>query len=291
MPKGVTVKRLVAALVAGLACAAAVTPIVHVAAAGINGPRVAVAGDVSCVSNASSGSTCRAGATGDLIRDYRNRRVLALGDLQYETGSLTDFRRSYDAVWGSFKGKTRPVPGNHEYYSGGAGFYTYFSDVVSPAGTQSFTLGEWRVIGLNTNCERIDCNKHAAWLDSQLDTAGRCVLVYGHHPVHSSGSHGDTDWMDDTYRPVMNAHGVDLYLAGHDHSYERFVPTSGDSFRQFVIGTGGKNLYDFPSVHPGSEVRIRAHGVGFFTLGDGAYRWQFRGIDGRVLDGGTDSCV
>jgi hypothetical protein len=97
--------------------------------------------------------------------------------------------------------------------------------------------------------------------------------------------------MDSTYRPVMNAHGVDLYLAGHDHGYERFIPTSGDSFRQFVVGTGGKNLYSFPSVHPGSESRIRAHGVAFFTLGDGEYRWVFRGIDGRVLDSGLDVCV
>jgi hypothetical protein len=57
---------------------------------------------------------CRQGATADLIAYGSDDRVLALGDEQYDCGSLGAFNASYDASWGRFVGKTLPVPGNHE---------------------------------------------------------------------------------------------------------------------------------------------------------------------------------
>jgi hypothetical protein len=92
------------------------------------------------------------------------------------------------------------------------------------------------------------------------------------------------------FRRAMNAGAVDLYLAGHDHDYERFDQVNGDTFRQFVIGTGGKSLYSLAAIKPGSQVRSLRHGVGFFTLGQGAYVWRFRAINGTVVDAGSALC-
>jgi hypothetical protein len=89
----------------------------------------------------------------------------------------------------------------------------------------------------------------------------------------------------------MNAGAVDLYLAGHDHHYERFASVNGDTFRQFVIGTGGKSLYSLGTVKPGSQVRSIRHGVGFFTLGRGAYVWRFRTVNGALADSGSAVCA
>ncbi len=67
--------------------------------------------------------------------------ILALGDLQYENGSLTRFQRSYGPSWGRFKSITKPVPGNHEYGSGGQdfdadapGYFTYFEPELATEG-------------------------------------------------------------------------------------------------------------------------------------------------------------
>lgn len=260
----------------------------------ITGPVLAAAGDISCSVNLASGTTCRAGSTGDLIRAATPRQVITLGDNQYEAGAYSDFLSGYDKAWGSFKAMTHPVPGNHEYRTTGAtGYYSYFGAQSNQAneGRQRFTMGSgWTIIGLNTNCDSIDCPAQVAWLEAQLETSGACTIVYGHHPVYSSGDHGNIAWMA-PFRTAMNAGGVDLYLAGHDHSYERFGRVSGDTFRQFVIGTGGKSLYGFNTVKPGSQFRSLRHGVGFFKLGSGAYVWRFRAIGGTVVDAGTGMCA
>jgi hypothetical protein len=56
-------------------------------------------------------------------------RVIALGDLAYDTGTDTEFE-CFDASWGPYKDIMLPVPGNHEYEStnpDGAPFFRYFA--------------------------------------------------------------------------------------------------------------------------------------------------------------------
>jgi hypothetical protein len=55
------------------------------------------------------------------------KKVLPLGDNQYEDGTLEKFQKSYALTWGQFQSITHPVAGNHEYETpGAAGYYKYF---------------------------------------------------------------------------------------------------------------------------------------------------------------------
>ena len=54
-----------------------------------------------------------------------------------------------------------------------------------------------------------------------------CTLAYWHHPVFSSGQHGNDPHMQETWR-ILYAFGADVVIGGHDHSYERFAPQSPD---------------------------------------------------------------
>ena len=46
-------------------------------------------------------------------------------------------------------------------------------------------------------------------------------IVVGHHPVFSEGaSHGDTDELVRRIKPLLERHGVQLYLNGHDHDLQ-----------------------------------------------------------------------
>jgi hypothetical protein len=55
--------------------------------------------------------------------------VITLGDNVYKDGTDTEFMTCYDKTWGSFKKRTFPSPGNHEYHTELArGYYKYFQD-------------------------------------------------------------------------------------------------------------------------------------------------------------------
>jgi acid phosphatase type 7 len=70
-------------------------------------------------------------ATAKLVEDIDGATVLTLGDNAYPEGSAEDFNECYEPTWGEFKNRTKPVPGNHEYYTEGArGYFEYFGDAA-----------------------------------------------------------------------------------------------------------------------------------------------------------------
>jgi 3',5'-cyclic AMP phosphodiesterase CpdA len=71
------------------------------------------------------------------------------------------------------------------------------------------------------------------WLENDLAaTDKQWIIAYWHHPPYSKGSH-DSDletWsieMRTNVLPILEAHGVDLVLTGHSHSYERSYLLNG----------------------------------------------------------------
>lgn len=276
-------------------------------------PVVIAVGDAACDPTSpnfngglGSGDACRQMATSDLALSESASAVLMLGDAQYETGQLAAFMASYDPSWGRLKAITRPVAGNHEYYFGTApDYYTYFGGSAGdPAtGWYSFDAGTWHLIALNSNCGYIGgCDvgsAQEAWLRADLAAhSNQCTLAYWHHPRFSSGQHGQ-DFSGDGFWRALHDAGADLILSGHDHNYERFAPQTPDSvsdsvggIREFVVGTGGKDLrgQSFAPAH--SEVfDYSAPGVLKLTLKQGGYDWEFKAIPGESFtDVGSDSC-
>jgi 3',5'-cyclic AMP phosphodiesterase CpdA len=263
--------------------------------------RVAAAGDIACEAPYTvTRRTCRHGATARLISSRSVDAVLPLGDTQYESARLSDYRTSYDPTWGAFKGLTYPVIGNHEYRDPDAqGFKTYFgARVPNQRVWYAKNLGAWRIYVLNSNCDRVDCAAQVRWLERDLAAnPRRCSLAAMHHPRFSSGEHGNSTYAARLW-PALDRQQVDLVLAGHDHDYERFAPrhnsgeVAADGLRSFVVGTGGKSLYSFTTAQAASRFRYAASaGVLFLTLKERSYTWRFRTTDETVLDSGTASCL
>ena len=83
---------------------------------------------------------------------------------------------------------------------------------------------------------------------------------------------------------------MDVALAGHDHSYERLLI---DGVREFVVGTGGRSLYEFEQeALPTTEVRHDdSYGILRLDLDDDTYAWQFLPAgDSLFSDSGTGDC-
>jgi hypothetical protein len=69
-------------------------------------------------------------ATAELLEGI-DGTVLVLGDEAYPRGTTANFEECYEPSWGRFKGRTKPVPGNHEYYTEGArGYFEYFGEAA-----------------------------------------------------------------------------------------------------------------------------------------------------------------
>jgi hypothetical protein len=237
--------------------------------------------------------------------------VFTVGDNAYDSGTVAEFENCYDPTWGRHKARTKPAPGNHEYYATGnaSGYFKYFGAAAGDRGEgyYSYDLGEWHIVALNsqicgtdgsTTCGSFDAQMR--WLENDLAAnKTTCTLAYWHNPLFSSGSeHGNQDRM----RPIweaLYAAGADVVVNGHEHDYERFAPQdpsgaadASRGIREFVVGTGGVALRPFGTIQPNSEVRdAETHGVLKLTLYSESYEWEFVPVAGKTFtDSGTDSC-
>jgi hypothetical protein len=276
-----------------------------------NFPVIIAAGDISCDS-ATPQLPCKSKETSDLAIADRALRsavvVLPLGDLQYEVGSLAEFNRNYHNTWGRLNDISRPVTGNHEYDTrGAAGYFEYFSQRGVNVGARTegwyeHNVGDWHFIALNSNCAAVGgCGTNSPqyrWLQADLAANRRkCTVAYMHHPFLSSGLNGSTPALLPIMR-LLHTNNTEIVLAGHDHSYERFnpitpdgVPDAAKGLRLFVVGTGGRDLYNFPRVLPNSDFRYNQnYGVLRIVMKEAAYDWEFVDIAGITQDRGSGVC-
>jgi len=232
--------------------------------------------------------------------------VFTTGDNAYYSGTDEEFAYSYTPTWGRHKDRTMPAPGNHDYQTTGAvGYFNYFGAAAGDPtkGYYSYDLGAWHIVVINSNCSRVGgCGSGSAqeqWL--RLDLAAHpapCTLAYWHHPLFSSGQHGNNPSVQALYQALYD-YGADAVLNSHDHLYERFAPQdpSGNldtarGIREFLVGTGGAGHYNWGIMQPNSEVRNNTtFGVMKLTLHPTSYDWEFVPEAGETFtDSGSDSC-
>jgi alkaline phosphatase len=242
--------------------------------------------------------------TGQIL-DGLSGTILALGDLAYMEGSAANFTQCYEPAWGRHKGRTRPVPGNHEYDTDrtAKAYYDYFAStpgVVRGVGYYAFNEGPWRIIALNDNIPFGPGSAQLTWLRDELEnTRAVCTLAYWHKPLFSSGPNGTAN--DGAAARILWTtlieFGVDVVLNGHDHEYERFGVQDADGrpavngLREFVVGTGGAHSYTPVAPKPNSELRLSGiYGILRMGLFASSYHWDFYTGPNTIRDSGDGAC-
>ncbi|HYM64256.1 MAG TPA: metallophosphoesterase [Gaiellaceae bacterium] len=280
--RAVVVAVSVAALLSGYSEAAIVSEPSSLGAKRPAPVRVVAAGDIATCGE--SHDT----ATGNLVRALAPRAVLTLGDNAYDEGSLAQFA-CYDAAWGSFRGRTFPSPGNHDYgTSGAAGYFEYFGS-RAPAPYYSFNLGAWHLVSLNSEVDHGEGSEQVRWLRADLRAdRHRCELLYWHRPRWSGGRHGSDPGVQPFWQAAYDRR-VELVLTGHDHNYQRFAKQDAEGrrsdvrgVRHIVVGTGGRGLYSTGSIANRRAANTANHGVLALVL-----RW--RSYDTRFVPVGSSS--
>jgi hypothetical protein len=257
------------------------------------------AGDIANCSTTTDEATAK-------LLDNISGKVFTSGDNAYGSGTTAQFKNCYAPTWGRHKGRTKPSVGNHEYYTTGAsGYFNYFGAAAGDRkkGYYSYNLGDWHVIALNSMCEKVGgcgaTSPMVSWLKQDLSANPKaCTIAYWHHPLFSSGHHGNSTKMKPSYQVLYN-NNADVVVNGHDHDYERFAPQRPDGtldtargIREFVVGTGGTYLRSFSDFKPNSQVRnANTYGVLKLTLHATRYEWKFVPVAGRTFtDSGSESC-
>lgn len=311
MPKPSHAGLMLLALLAGCSASTrlkvAGAPAGHASAVASASPRRSAPTSTETVTLIGAGDIAICGSTDDdatarLLDSFPQATIFTVGDNAYHSGSADEYRDCYDASWGRHRARTRPSPGNHEYYTeGAAGYYSYFGALAgdSTKGYYSYDLGAWHIIALNSNLSMASGSTQEQWLRADLAASAQpCVLAYWHAPRFSSGQHGNAPETQPLWQALYDA-GADVILGGHDHTYERFArqtpsgePDSARGIRQFVVGTGGASHYAESTLQRNSE---RFDGTTFgvlkLTLAPGDYRWEFIPVPGGTFrDAGSDRC-
>lgn len=163
--------------------------------------------------------------------------MIHTGDIAYDNGSIAQYESN---VFGVYADLFRSVPffpasGNHDYETlQGAPFRAVFN-LPGQERWYSYDYGRVHFVALDTEASY---KTQAAWLDEDLAaTTQPWKIVYLHRPPYSSGEHGSDTSLRTALAPVLERHGVQLVLAGHDHNYERVTPQKGTHY--VVTGGGG----------------------------------------------------
>ncbi len=245
--------------------------------------------------------------TANLLARFPGATYFTAGDNTYESGSLLQFMNCFNPTWGRYKQRLHPAIGNHEYVTAHAqGYFDYFGAAAGRPGQgwYGYDLNGWRIIVLNSECNQVGgCrvgSPEEKWLKSNLAAhPARCTLAVWHHPLFSSGTHGNDPISRDFWTDLYAA-GAEIVINGHDHDYERFAqqdpqgqldPAGG--IREFVVGTGGALLRELPGAAAANSQKFIGgeYGVLALTLYPDHYDWQFLPVSGgQAQDSGSGEC-
>jgi MYXO-CTERM domain-containing protein len=209
---------------------------------------------------------------------------LHMGDMAYSSGTTSEFDSRFFGMYASVLRNVPcwPTMGNHEGGSSDSGTESgpYYDAYVlptngaaggMPSGTEAYYAFDWGnvhfVVLDSHDSPREPSGAMLTWLDQDLAANDSTwTIAFFHHPPYTDGTHdSDTEGqlvdMRENANPILEAHGVDLVLAGHSHIYERSYLLRG--------------AYDTPTTAAG---HIVDPGDGRLD-GDGAYR---SGADGTL---------
>gem|GEM_PF-1842817 len=156
---------------------------------------------------------------------------------------------------------TAAVPGNHDNHALLAEYFTYPKKAPASQGEGFFYSFDWRRI----HFLMLDSNRMGAawqadldWLLADLEGAAARQadwrIAVMHHPlwlpVANPKDEARAETMREHFLPLLEAHGVELILCGHQHVYARSLPMQGDEVDgnkrgvvQIMAASGSKGSY------------------------------------------------
>eukprot|EP00940_MAST-03C_sp_MAST-3C-sp2_P000549 g549.t1 len=239
--------------------------------------------------------------------------VLHVGDIPYDKGD--------EFVWDSFfngvesyasKIPYMTCPGNEDHAYDFVGYLKRFrmpgSTDTNCSWFYSFDYSHVHVVSISTEyISREPGSDQYAFLESDLRAVNRSVtpfvVMIGHRPLYcSSNDYYDCNMWGprarESLEPLLSRYGVDLYICGHVHSYERTFPVlngtrvANGTIHVMVGGAGAGLSHAWSHERPAwSASRVIDYAVGVVDIPDArTLTWKLMSTtrdDGEALDAFT----
>lgn len=242
------------------------------------------------------------GSVAALVDRHHPHFILTLGDNNYPDGCASTIDANigkyfHRYIWhyrgkygeGATERRFFPTLGNHDWYAlekcpvrGGLPYVNYF-DLPGNERYYDFIKGPVHFFALDSDVHEPHGNTRFSfqykWFKERVRrSTAPFKVAFFHHPPYSSGDHGsqtDLQW-------GFAALGIDVVLAGHDHSYERIEK---DGVIYLVNGLGGARPYARKTNVEGSKLYYNEkHGAIFLEADNQTMRLQFKNYDDEIID-------
>ncbi|MEW6408293.1 MAG: FG-GAP-like repeat-containing protein [Patescibacteria group bacterium] len=113
----------------------------------------------------------------------------------------------------------------------------------------SFNYKNFHFVSLNTEISFTTGSEQYNWLTKDLQKAkDREIIAFFHRPAYSSGKHGQSLAIQESFVPLFEDYETRAVFSGHDHLYERSFPILGNEAHKegtvyIVTGGGSAKLY------------------------------------------------
>jgi 3',5'-cyclic AMP phosphodiesterase CpdA len=186
-------------------------------------------------------------AVGQQMAEVHQRRTADLvvlgGDNIYPSGDLAMVEATFQRPYAALLRAGVPfhaVLGNHDIRTDNGDPQVAYGPFGMKGRYYTLRRGPVEFFMLDTN-GNADWQRQISWLRSVLaNSRAPWKVVVGHHPIYSSGFYGNDPHLAAKLASLMQRHGVQLYINGHDHNYERSKPIDGITY--LVVGGGGASL-------------------------------------------------
>ncbi|HEY9779305.1 MAG TPA: metallophosphoesterase [Leptolyngbyaceae cyanobacterium] len=126
--------------------------------------------------------------------------------------------------------------GNHDIRTANGDPQVSYANFNMKGRFYTFSREQVQFFVLDTN-HNADWKTQLRWLEQELSRSdAKWKVVFGHHPIYSSGIYGSNPEFIKTLTPLFQKHRVQLYINGHEHNYERTASINGTTY--LVCGGG-----------------------------------------------------
>jgi 3',5'-cyclic AMP phosphodiesterase CpdA len=168
--------------------------------------------------------------------------VVLAGDNIYNNGEIEKINEVFERPYADLLKagvKFQACLGNHDIRTANGENEVKYAAFNMKGRYYTFSRGEVQFFALDTN--DIAGNKQQfAWLEKELSSSkAPWKIVFGHHPIYSSGHYGSNAAFVQLLTPLFQKYGVQVYINGHEHNYERTKSINGTTY--IICGAGAGN--------------------------------------------------
>ncbi len=229
---------------------------------------------------------------GAAIARYHEKNPFKLvvlgGDNIYNSGDISLIEATFEKPYAEVlkRGvKFRAALGNHDIQTENGTPQVQYAGFNMDGRYYHYTEGPAQFFVIDTN-GNADWTVQMAWLEESLaKSTASWKIVYGHHPIYSSGHYGTNPAFVERFTPLFKKYKVNLYINGHEHHYERSNPIDGTTY--LVTGHGGAHLRPVTAEPPNSAFAMSQFGFSTVELWSDRMVIQGIGTDGIVFDRGV----